>query len=96
MNGSILTATFGDRDGEGKFPVRLVDGIKVINEAYGAPCSTSVPPPSTGYSYLPFPQAPIEVSIAWYYNPGRIFTSPVDLSEYQVIFILSSFFILSA
>lgn len=93
-----VTAMFAERDSNGKFPVRLMDGSKVINEAFGAPSSTSVPPPSAGYQYLPVTQTPIDVSIAWYYNPGRIFTSPVDLSAYQVIrfLLLRIFYLLCA
>jgi len=85
-----VTATFADLDSKGKFPVRLVVGSKVINEAFGAPGSTSVPPPSTGYTYLSVTHTPTDVSIAWYYTPGRFFTSPVDLSAYQVIRIFNS------
>uniref|UniRef100_A0A0P6EK20 Tudor domain-containing protein n=1 Tax=Daphnia magna TaxID=35525 RepID=A0A0P6EK20_9CRUS len=81
-----LTATFTACDSEGKYPIRLVDeneSVKiVINDLFGA-TTTSVPPPSVGYTYLPVPDTPIDVNVAWYHNPGRIFTSPVDLSVYQ-------------
>lgn len=89
----FITATFALQDSDGKFPVRLVDGsnMNVINEAFGAPSSTAIPPPSTGYTYLPVSQTPVNVSIAWYHNPGRIFTSPVDVSAYQVMCIPNSF-----
>ena len=94
--GKCITATFAERGSDGKFPVRLVDGsnMDVINEVFGAPSTTIVPPPSAGYTYLPVSQTPLDVSIAWYYNPGRIFTSPVDVSAYQVMFIFNYYWLL--
>jgi hypothetical protein len=68
-----INATFSERGSDGKFPVRLVNGsnMDVINEVFGAPSTTAVPPPSAGYTYLSVSQTPLDVSIAWYYNPGR-------------------------
>ncbi|KAI9557952.1 hypothetical protein GHT06_014704 [Daphnia sinensis] len=81
-----LTATFAACDSEGKYPIHLVDenaSVKiVINDLFGT-TTTCVSPPSEGYTYLPVPETPIDVNVAWYHNPGRIFTSPVDLSAYQ-------------
>lgn len=90
-----LSATFADRDSEGKFPVRLVNEIEmtVINDFLGSSTnSMSVSLPSAGYTYLPVSKTAVDVSIAWYYNPGRIFINPVDLSAYQVLFKSFIFF----
>jgi hypothetical protein len=90
-----LNANFADQDSEGKFPLRLVNKIEMTsinNFLCSLKNSTSVSLPSVGYSFLPLSKTAVDVSIAWYYNPGRIFINPVDLSAYQVlVLILYSF-----
>ena len=91
-----LNANFADQDSEGKFPLRLVNKIEMTsinNFLCSLKNSTSVSVPSVGYSFLPLSKTAVDVSIAWYYyNPGRIFINPVDLSAYQVlVLILYSF-----
>ena len=83
--------TFTERGSDGQFPVRIGNesNMDVINEVFGALSTTAITPPSTGYTYLPVEQTPLDVRIAYYYNPHRIYTSLVDVSAYQVMFLFN-------
>lgn len=85
-----MKATFNGEVCADKHLVRLVnegDGQRVVlNEMFGSPSSLHVSPPTKSYSILPVPAvgSPIQVNLAWFYNPKRFFTSPIDFSPYQV------------
>ncbi|EFX87066.1 hypothetical protein DAPPUDRAFT_312582 [Daphnia pulex] len=82
----LFSATFTLRDSEGKYPVRLVEETKkaniAINEEFGAPNFTNIPPPSSGYTSRSVPDKPISVVVSCCVNPFRFYLSPND-DRYQ-------------
>lgn len=87
--GKTMLATFSRLDSDGKYRVGLVDesGNKnlALNELLSSPIFKHIKPPNVSYTNLPTSNNYKDVSIAWFYSPNRFFTSPVDLSAYQVI-----------
>ena len=78
-----LTGTFASQRNGDKFSVRLVEDCgSVINDAF----KSVVPSPEgTDFTTLPISNRPIDVNVAWFYNVGRFFLCPTDISAYQVL-----------